>query len=403
MAKGNGTPVGRVIRYPTEAEARGSSVEEWRKDVEGRVEGKKEVIVEKGGQRVEVVINEEVWEKIMALTREHDREIGGVLDIVQDGRLLRVVDLVGVKQTNSPGDVDFDEFTFKEYLEGKGWWNHALPTAVWGIWHSHVNMGVFMSPTDETMARRFVSRGYLVNIVTNKRAEALVVVDTLAGGDTEKECIHVRLPSIYRVDRAAKEDPWKEWAKEWIKEWVQERPPVIVRGKWGPGPTDTAWWEGTEAAEMAAWTNGEDLERETTPQWKIVSMALEISGMTRWDLATVARRALKDELPLGSSDGDFIEAYVRKHGFEVLRLVKKEEKDATVETAPATFGPMKDTELIKYLTDLTKMTIFQLGTVARFNMTVSRDASDEEVVRAMWKHYGTAGILKLVQERGTSL
>lgn len=119
-----------------------------------------------------VLIPLDSWRTMSAYVDLVDTEITGFFDVDFDEEQWAFV--VGkvylVKQEAGGADVEMDEdaladFTFQMIKEGKD----QLPR---GWWHSHVNMGVFFSGTDDTTINTdFKNDSFTVSIVVNKKRE----------------------------------------------------------------------------------------------------------------------------------------------------------------------------------------------------------------------------------------
>jgi hypothetical protein len=116
-----------------------------------------------------VLIEAEVWKKIMHWVNKSDCEVSGLgLVKVEANNVLRVTDTILLPQRNGPTHTDIEaEDVCKALYEMRDadgelrWW-----------WHSHVNMGVFWSGTDHTALRDFCAPGgWIAATVVNKKRE----------------------------------------------------------------------------------------------------------------------------------------------------------------------------------------------------------------------------------------
>jgi hypothetical protein len=179
----------------------------------------------KASIEVEVVIERYTFERIMALAYEmKNTECGGMLKVDQTSkRVLRIADTYIPKQKVTGGSYIPDEFEFHEWLEREGLWTgDKLPYATFGIWHSHGMGGgsSFSHIDDEHLVEKFVTRGYLVNMVVDGQRNFTIRVDTLLGSDDPEEALLVTVPHRVRLEQP-------HYPK--LKGWVDESLGRIVR------------------------------------------------------------------------------------------------------------------------------------------------------------------------------
>jgi hypothetical protein len=127
-------------------------------------------------------------EKIFAFAKAVKTEIGGLLSVRQEGRTLIVSDAWTVPQEVTGGSVDFEVGHFEDHIRAMGWINgKPMPYTCMGIWHSHVDFGVGMSSIDEhDLVRKYAMRGFLVNVVVNRKDQLHVEVDSMVGPENGK-------------------------------------------------------------------------------------------------------------------------------------------------------------------------------------------------------------------------
>ena len=114
-----------------------------------------------------VIIGNEVYNKVMHWVNKSTVEVSGLGKVVlEDGNYV-VKSAYLLKQENTSATTDIDAEAVAKLLyetrEEEGhlnWW-----------WHSHVNMGVFWSGTDQTTIKDFGDQGMCVATVFNKKEE----------------------------------------------------------------------------------------------------------------------------------------------------------------------------------------------------------------------------------------
>ncbi len=116
-----------------------------------------------------IEISEDVYKKIMYWIEKSDFEISGLGKIMVDkeSNTIRVIDACLIKQENSAASTDLDAaavgkamFLLKDAPGDLRFW-----------WHSHVNMGVFWSGTDQATIKQISTHGWFVSTVFNKKRE----------------------------------------------------------------------------------------------------------------------------------------------------------------------------------------------------------------------------------------
>lgn len=139
-------------------------------------------------------------EKILAFAEAVDTEIGGLMTVTQEGRTLTVHDAWTIPQQVSVGNVDFEPGHFEDHMKAQGWIKgKPMPHICMGIWHSHANASTFMSGTDENdLVRKFAMRGFLVNLVVNRKGEMTCQVDSMVGPENGKpdDFVLVTVPNV---------------------------------------------------------------------------------------------------------------------------------------------------------------------------------------------------------------
>lgn len=112
-------------------------------------------------------IMQEVLEKIKYFVKKADGEVSG-LGVIRnvDGNLV-VVDAVLLEQECSSSSTDLDEKAVAKVMYEMRNVNGDLN--FW--WHSHANMGVFWSGTDDTTIKEIGNNGYCLASVFNKAGE----------------------------------------------------------------------------------------------------------------------------------------------------------------------------------------------------------------------------------------
>ncbi len=118
-----------------------------------------------------VVIDLVSWQTINEFVRQCDVEINGfgLVQYDQATNTLRISDIFVTKQTGRPGLVDVEDADLHRHL-------YELLERGVDIshinfqWHSHVNMDVYFSTTDEANINRWTGN-FLISLVVNKRGE----------------------------------------------------------------------------------------------------------------------------------------------------------------------------------------------------------------------------------------
>lgn len=118
-----------------------------------------------------VQIPKEVYEKVIYWVKKADFEVSGFGTILYDEveKAFVVQDAFLIKQEGSGASTDIDAKSLSQamYIAHK---NKLKGTLNWW-WHSHVNMAVFWSSTDEDTIKQLGTNGWIVASVFNKSEE----------------------------------------------------------------------------------------------------------------------------------------------------------------------------------------------------------------------------------------
>jgi len=117
---------------------------------------------------LKVVLTPEVYKRISIQTNLIDNEITGLGLIEIKNNIARVYDVFLVKQEVSRGSCELDEVGICELVdklikEGKN------PKHLRFWWHSHANMGVSWSTTDEDTGKTFGGNTFFLSLVINHK------------------------------------------------------------------------------------------------------------------------------------------------------------------------------------------------------------------------------------------
>ncbi len=119
-----------------------------------------------------VKINLEVLQKMREFVHLAENEVSGLGLIRLDDGVFRVYDVFLLKQECGAASTDIDELAIAE-LTGKV--EHPEDLRFW--WHSHCDMGVFWSGTDEGTILEQVDVGWCLSMVLNKADEYKLRLD----------------------------------------------------------------------------------------------------------------------------------------------------------------------------------------------------------------------------------
>lgn len=159
-----------------------------------------------------IYITRECLDKMKLYIEECPTEISGLGRAFQKDRYIVVTDIIILKQKCTSTESEMDDAAIAEFV------SKCEDPENWRVfWHSHANMGVFWSGTDENTISKFGMDGWLISIVGNKRGEFLTRMDLYSLGITA-DC---RLLSFAPELSEAREEVKKE-----IKELVSTPPPT---------------------------------------------------------------------------------------------------------------------------------------------------------------------------------
>lgn len=154
-----------------------------------------------------VVINEDVYQKVMYWIKKAPGEVSGMGKVIFDPikNEFRVVSAYLLKQKNTGSSTEIDATAMgKLMFETRNdpgelrWW-----------WHSHVNFGTFWSNTDMTTIRELGGQGWILATVLNKKEDRLSAFCQAA------PCFLFVDKLDTSIDRRLDADLEKSWADEY--------------------------------------------------------------------------------------------------------------------------------------------------------------------------------------------
>jgi len=128
-----------------------------------------EVVRKEMDFNLKVEIDDKVFQKIMYWIDKADFEVSGLgmIEYNKDHNILRITDAMLLKQAGSGAATEIDAaavakamFLMKDKPGSLRWW-----------WHSHVNMSVFWSGTDQDTIKELGGGGWFAATVFNKKRE----------------------------------------------------------------------------------------------------------------------------------------------------------------------------------------------------------------------------------------
>ena len=170
----------------------------------------------------DVYIDAQAMAKLRAWTHHAEGEVSGLglIDVTREGECissLEVTDVFILKQECTSVSTELDPGAIGELLVDLSQKGKEHELRVW--WHSHADMGVFWSSTDDTNIQRLATEDFLVSIVLNKAWETRVRVDWFAPARVTFDDLplHVLLPDDAVHSRCQKD----------IETLVTTPPPVV--------------------------------------------------------------------------------------------------------------------------------------------------------------------------------
>lgn len=118
-----------------------------------------------------VVINEDVYQKVMYWIKKAPGEVSGMGKVIFDPikNEFRVVTAYLLKQKNTGSSTEIDAADIGKLL----FQTRNDPGELRWWWHSHVNFGTFWSTTDMTTIRELGGQGWILATVLNKKEDRL--------------------------------------------------------------------------------------------------------------------------------------------------------------------------------------------------------------------------------------
>ena len=177
--------------------------------------------------KISVEIDPMVYQKVMHWVNKSDFEVSGLGKIVVDPErnVIKVIDAILLKQENTHSTTDLDAqaickamFQLKDTPGDLRWW-----------WHSHVNMGVFWSGTDEATMKELGMGGWFSATVFNQKYEYLSAY-------IQAEPIRLIDADVTtRVTTDLPKDVTEEWDKQYDDNVTEKSFRTIYPSSWEPG------------------------------------------------------------------------------------------------------------------------------------------------------------------------
>lgn len=162
---------------------------------------------------MKIHINQDAYDKIIALVKNCPDEINGLARLNLDGHPT-IDDVAVVKQTVTGSTAEHDTDDLMNFFRER---REAGDAGLWRVqWHSHNNMSTFHSKTDtDTIEELGKTTDWLISLVFNKKEEITGRLDLfkpfrLVASDVELVIVGV-------------ENTWNEWAKAEIEAKVEKK------------------------------------------------------------------------------------------------------------------------------------------------------------------------------------
>lgn len=124
---------------------------------------------------MKIVFERETYNRMIGFTKLADTEVAGMARVEPRGNNIYVYDLRLIKNqkvTNGNVNIEIDDI-------GKFISTLPNPHEFKFLWHSHCNMGAFLSGIDEQFIEKFLLTGdFLISCVTNKKEDIFIRLDT---------------------------------------------------------------------------------------------------------------------------------------------------------------------------------------------------------------------------------
>lgn len=184
---------------------------------------------------IKLVYRKEVFDKIMYFVEKSPVECSGLGMVRKEKGVWTVTDAFMLPQKNTATTTDIDpEDMAKALFDYK---DHPDEMILW--WHSHVNMGVFWSPTDKTTITDFAKGGQCVATVFNKKGEYLSALmlydcfkDPMLGDGIWWEKIETKIEAVANADLL----------KKWDEEYAKNIKPLVVSTSNYTGTNHYSWY-----------------------------------------------------------------------------------------------------------------------------------------------------------------
>ncbi len=183
------------------------------------------------GTSFKLIIDQEVYDKVMHWVNKSDHEVSGFGSVVwdKDHQIFRVKSAILLDQENGPTSSEISPHAIgKAMFEQKDeegalkWW-----------WHSHVNMGTFWSSDDMNCIRGLGQQGWITATVFNKKEETRSAFYQLTDVMGNKHEIFIdQIDTV--VEREVDETKAHEWDAAYKKhvtetKYVAEKPKYVSK------------------------------------------------------------------------------------------------------------------------------------------------------------------------------
>ena len=271
----------------------------------------------KVSEKIPVFVSPLAWGDIMDHTDKVENEIGGVFKLSVHNEALYVDEVVMLPQRAASDELHLstDPGALDAWLEEQGFGSGSCVYANWGQWHSHAGASVGRSGEDEEAIREYVTHGWYVTLIVNKKRNVHCSVDTLAGANSLTGSVHLTFDGDFALYAPLSEGRAEYLAKERSENYVEYRKNAVSKAmvRSNVYPHDRAY-------HAHGWDNGEYMSSGATHKLDSTRMACSKCRMVR-----VLCPCKGTHTPLVSTEWDDvvwpckgrIPARIRKDGFKV--------------------------------------------------------------------------------------
>ena len=225
--------------------------------------------------RPQIFFDEDAWWKAMALIEQCDKEIAWYGFVDRDGMNFTITDITVPPQTVTGTSVESDSNEW-------ALWAMEIDNEKYNKMrchmHSHVNMGVFSSGTDDDYQKDMVTKNgdlnYYIFLIFNKKGDIFARVYDCADNKMYDDC---------DVDVHGYENMYTVWAQDEIDQQVTIKSAQVIYGSTAAKAANPGNWYQQKVLEQIEQRKAEQAEEEQAMRWANFDRTVRSSCYSDWE------------------------------------------------------------------------------------------------------------------------